>query len=98
MLLEAERLIVYEVGTRGYKKALHTPFVRCLLKNRQQIVASLMDAGVKEINCYVPARVPLSSWPYLTDNTVFGEVYSGVKEVKDLSEWEKIFDPVEDEE
>jgi len=88
-LLDTEGLIAYETQSKGYNKHVHTPYVRSLVKNRQQALTGLL--GKKDaVACFAPPRVPLSNWPYYVDNTVFGETYSTVIEVKSIDDWEAL--------
>jgi hypothetical protein len=95
-LLETDGIIAYDVTSKCYRKHLHTPYVRAIVRNRQQALAGLL--GRKEqVSCSAPPRPPLSNWPYYQDNTVFGEAYATVKEVNSLEEWEELLGPEEED-
>jgi hypothetical protein len=87
-LLETEGAIAYDTKSPNYRKGLHTPYVRALVRNRQQVLRGLVEEK-DEISCYAPPRVPLTNWPYYMDNTVFGVVYEEMVEIRTVEEWEE---------
>ncbi|KAH9261268.1 hypothetical protein BASA81_000972 [Batrachochytrium salamandrivorans] len=87
-LLESEGAIAYEPSSPAYRKQLHTPFVRAVVRNRQQALAGGSGNGL--VSCYAPSRIPLSNWPNYVDNTVFGVVYEEMHEVRTAEEWEEL--------
>lgn len=89
-LLESEGAIAYEPSSPAYRKHLHTPFVRAVVRNRQQALAGGSGGGGGLVSCYAPSRVPLSNWPNYVDNTVFGVVYEEMHEVRTAEEWEEL--------
>ena len=88
-LLETEDLIVYETGSTKYRKRMHTPYVRTLVKNRLCALRGfLADTPQEEVVCFAPPREPLSAWPYYTDNTVFGQKYNEMVEITSEEDFE----------
>lgn len=88
-LLETEDAIAYEVTSPAYRALLHTPYVRALVRNRQQALSGSLN-GKDKVSCYAPPRTPLTNWPYYVDNTVFGVVYEEMTEIKNVEEFEDI--------
>jgi len=41
-LLDTDGLVAYDVTSKGYRKSLHTPYVRAIVRNRQQALTGLV--------------------------------------------------------
>ena len=51
-----------------------------------------MVDGKRLAPCFAPPRVAGSYWPYFTDNTALGEVYSKTVEVESEEDWEALLE------
>ena len=91
-LLEADA-IVLSSSSKLYNQDIHDEYSMAICYNRLQMLRVLLhhDSSATdsaEVKCRVPPRILTTNWPYYQDNTVFGESYSGLKDIISVDEGE----------